>query len=257
MKTPIRFGITITTMLFTLMLSMNAQAALLFVDDFDGAVETMNGVNGWESHYCDDQWQRGNGSATSTTDDGCGNGGECCDYAVFIENDGGICGNSEPTDNFVTVGSEAWGNYEYQVDYHHDDDDAIGAVFRYTNTANYYMFVMSNSIINGTNGCDEEVNGEARLYKMISGPTGAATATELASSPYAYEVGDPGSFKIIAVGNTLTVELDTNDDGIYGELFSVTDNNNPHEQGSIGLFTYQSGGNDCGNNCGFTFVSLN
>ena len=242
------------------LVSSSASGALLFEDDFSGPVQDMNGVNGWSSHYCGDEWQIGSGQASAKTDDGCEDASnQCCGYGVYFEQNGGICGESEPVDNIVSVGSDAWGDVEFLVEYHHSDDDTIGAVFRYQNTANYYMVVFSNGIINDDSGCSDNAGqgGEARLYKMQQTFNGNVESITLATSSFSYDVGDPGAFRIRAIGNSLTVELDANKDGVFGEIMSVTDQQNPLLQGAIGLYMYQSGLPDCGDSpCGFTYVRL-
>ena len=114
-----------------------AFAATLFEDHFDKPTDNLSGNNGWSRKYCADNWRvMNNGRAMAKTDDGC----QCnqgCDFAVYNQGPN-ACVKSEPVDNIIVNGSADWKDYVFDARMRNLDDDTMGVVFRYQNTANYY-----------------------------------------------------------------------------------------------------------------------
>lgn len=229
--------------------------AILFQDTFDGATAPLSGTNGWKSYYCSDTWQRSNGRAVALTDDGCTcapGGGSTCGFLVTTGQGG--CGASDPIDNVLINGNPDWTDYEIRFGFQHSDDDTIGLAFRHKNSANMYLFFMTNGLAPTANACQAEFVG-SRLFKIVDGD-----AVQIASSGKSYTVGAKQSVRIRAKQNTIDVFLDDNGDGLYAEgevLFSLSDNSNPLLNGRVGLYSFQSGlaDDNCDDGpCGFTDI---
>lgn len=253
-----RGKLVILTLGFLISGTQYAQAqAILFQDTFEGPSGPLNGTNGWKSYYCSDTWQRSNGRAAALTDDGCfcaPGGGSTCGFLVTTGQGG--CGASDPIDNVLINGNPDWTDYEIQFGFQHSDNDTIGLAFRHVNSANMYLFFMTNGYAPTVNACQTEFVG-SRLYKIVD-----SEATQIASSAKSYTVGAKQSVRIRAKGNAIDVFLDANGDGSYGEgevLFSLSDNSNPLLNGRVGLYSFQSGLVDtsCDDKpCGFTDIVI-
>lgn len=232
----------------------------LFIDTFDEELAiTLEGSSTWTPHYCEDLWMIGGGSLSAQKDDGCGVGQNpnCCPYGSGTEEgpETGIC-SSAPINNFVTHGATDWDNYTLDVAYNHDDDDAIGAVFRFQDNDNYYLFSMTNDRINNPEGCSEQVGAASQILKVRQLPTDSQpTVAILGSSSTAYIPGEPGTFRIVADDTLISVflQVDT-EEGIWTEVMSVTDSEDSLLSGSVGLYMFESGLENCDDHCGFSSV---
>ena len=257
MPSPGRLALTTPLALWLMAaLATPASAAMYFGDLFDGTGD-LHGSNGWESHYCADPWQRVSGRAMAKTDDGCGctmGGFGACKFSVYVgPND--TCIQSEPIDNVVTNGDLAWQDYRVEAELQSADDDTLGVAFRYQNTANYYLFLMSNQLAPNAGGCEEELAG-SRLFRIREGK-----ATQLNQSAVTYTPGQKTVVRIRVEGAAIVVQLDRFADGNFETLFNLQDNSaNVLESGKIGLYAYQSGLADelcqSGAVCGFDSVRV-
>jgi hypothetical protein len=235
-----------------------AEADTLFEDQFNIDTQTLSGLNGWQTRYCSDSWAVVDGRAASLTDDGCDCGFGGCGFGVFIQA-GNTCVASEPVDNLLVNGSPNWEDYTIEVGYHHSDDDAIGVAFRYNNTANYYLFLMTKGVAPSPDACDASYMGSA-LYRIRQG-----TVEVLTTSAVAYVPGVAGRIRATVDGETITVHVDVNGDGNFEDnpatelAVSLQDSSDlALGTGAIALYAYQSGLADpnCGGGapCGFTDV---
>jgi hypothetical protein len=235
------------TLAVCMLASGPASAAVLFSDGFDTNYGSLNGNDGWEAKYCDDPWTtQGVPGARPETDDGCGcnqAGSTTCEFAVFTQG-GNACVKSEPIDNLIVNGDDAWTDYDFTVELRNGDNDTMGVVFRYTNTANYYALWLSRDTGPSLAGCDSSQEG-TRLVRIAASPgQPGGVATLLAQSPKTHKANQTHLLRVRAAGDTLTVWFDDNADGVLDldseELFSVVDG--VHPNGKIGLFAYQNGG---------------
>ncbi|MBM4388991.1 MAG: thrombospondin type 3 repeat-containing protein, partial [Deltaproteobacteria bacterium] len=149
------------------------------------------------------------------------------------------CIQSDPIDNHLVAGETSWKDYILEVDFLNSDDDAVGVVFRYVNTQNYYLLYFSHDIApDPKNLCDQSFLG-ARLVKIYNG-----TGVILAESKATYKIGEAQRIRIETKDNTFKAYLfDANAGLSDGALvFTVTDNNYYyHKNGKAGLFAYQNG----------------
>lgn len=213
---------------------------VLLSDTFSQNYNNFASSTQWQAKYCSDQWTTGlNGGVSPKTDHGC-NCNSGCDFAVYTQGNN-KCVNSQAPDNLIVRGDPKWTDYTYSVKFRNDDNDTLGVVFRYHNTANYYLLILSRDIAPGTGACDVSLVG-ARLMRVAS-TNGAGKVTILASSNKTYQIGKVQGLQVTALGDQITVHLDSNGDGKFATteelLFSVKDKT--HAQGMIGLYAYQNG----------------
>ena len=218
-----------------------AFAATLFEDHFDKPTDNLSGNNGWSRKYCADNWRvMNNGRAMAKTDDGC----QCnqgCDFAVYNQGPN-ACVKSEPVDNIIVNGSADWKDYVFDARMRNLDDDTMGVVFRYQNTANYYAVWFSRDTApSAEQTCDSAFEG-ARLVS-VSSAQGAGKATVLANSKVTYTQGKEHLIRVRVAGSSIQVFFDANADGTIADpeerIFNAQDST--HGKGAIGLFAYQNG----------------
>jgi len=192
----------------------------------------------WDSGYCLDAWRsdKSNG-VMAGRDDGCEQCG--CNFEVWTQGSD-VCVYSDPFDNHITVGDKYWQNYVYTVSFRNADDDTLGVVFRYSNTANYYLFALSRGDMPGLNSCDENFGG-ARLYRISQGE-----ATLLKEDPFwIYSLNKTHNIRVTVMGTHIKVEFDENADGAFeqGEVFfeQHDKSQDAHLTGRIGLYAFQNG----------------
>ncbi len=241
----------------TILVGSPAFGATLFEDHFDKPTESLAGGNGWSRKYCADNWRvSSSGRAMAKNDDGCAcNQG--CDFGVYTQGSN-VCIKSEPVDNIVVNGSSDWKDYVFETRMRNLDDDTMGVVFRYKNTANYYAVWFSHHTApSPEQSCDGGFKG-ARLVS-IAAAQGAGKATVVANSPVTYEQGKEHLIRVRVAGSSIQVYFDVNADGVIAGpdefLFNALDTT--HSAGGIGLFAYQNGSSTSPCNeggCGFDDV---
>ncbi len=220
---------------------------------FDKDYPSFGGNDGWFYSYCSDAWTTTlNGGVTPLTDDGCGITDACatnnnCGYDFVV---GSNCSESDPADNHIQGGSILWKDYQFTARFRNDDNDTWGFVFRYRNTANFYLFLMSREYAPNP-PCAQILVG-SRLLRIVNG-----APTLLGSSGLTYEMGKEHTVRITVNGSAIKVELDVNSDGIFADsetAISVTDGQ-PLPNGRVGFYAYDNGaaaGGGCGaGNCWF------
>jgi hypothetical protein len=134
--------------------------------------------------------------------------------------------HSEPMDpeDLAKLGTYAmpnigsgWTDYTTTLTMRSDDDDAIGLMFRYSDSNNYYRFSW------------DKQRGYRRLVMNVGG-----TFTLLAEDSAAYVIGQTYQLEVAVSGNSIQVRID-------GSLvFNVTDNN--LSSGTIGLYNWGNAG---------------
>ncbi len=229
-----------------------SRAAVLLSESFNLNTSDFAGNSSFSNKYCKDSWTTAlNGGVIAKTDDGCScaaTGQSACDYAVYTAR-GNTCYKSEPVDNLLVAGQASWTDYELTVRLRNEDDDTLGVVFRYQNTANYYAVWLSRDVGPGVGAaCDGSFPG-ARLVKF-SAKTGAGKGVLLAASQTTYKVGKVHLLRVRVKGPSIVVHFDANSDGVIDEvselLFDTADGT--HANGAIGLYAYQNGA-AAGTNC--------
>jgi len=222
-----------------------AHAAVLLNEAFNQNSANFSGSGGFASKYCTDTWTTAlNGGVISHTDDGCScaaTGSSACDYAVYTAQ-GKSCYKSEPVDNLLVAGESGWTDYELSVRLRNVDDDTMGIIFRYKNTANYYAIWLSRDIGPGVSAaCDGSFPG-ARLVRF-SAKKGAGKGTLIAASQMTYQIGKVHLLRVRVKGPDIVAHFDANADGKIDEqkelLFNAYDTT--HSNGAVGLYTYQNG----------------
>jgi hypothetical protein len=225
-----------------LLLSATATAApkVLLSDHFDGNSNNYAQASPWQSKYCADQWSTSlNGGVVPKTDHGCACGGGC-DFAVYTQGTN-KCVNSQAPDNMLVRGDTKWADYTYRVRLRNDDNDTMGVVFRYTNTANYYLLILSRDLAPSANACDTSLVG-AQLIR-VSATKGKGKAAVIATSKVTYQIGKVHLLQVTVIKDQITVHLDTNGDGKLSTISELlfTLNDGVHKSGMVGLYAYQNG----------------
>ncbi len=225
--------------------AQEARAKVLLHASFDSQASSYAGQQGFTTKYCKDTWTAAlNGGVIAKTDDGCGCsavGTSTCDYAVYTSGSN-KCYKSEPVDNILVAGDAKWTDYEVSVKLRNADDDTLGLVFRYSNTANYYAVWLSRDVGPGTTAaCDGSFPG-ARLVK-VSAKSGKGVAETIATSPKTYQLNKTHLLRVRVKGASIQVFFDSDADGKIDPqselLFNALDAT--HGAGAVGLYAYQNG----------------
>ena len=221
------------------------RAGVLLSESFDLNTSNFAGKSKFSNKYCKDSWTTSlNGGVMAKTDDGCScaaTGQSACDYAVYTAR-GNSCYKSEPVDNLLVAGDVSWADYELSVRLRNVDDDTLGVVFRYQNTANYYAVWLSRDVGPGVGAaCDGSFPG-ARLVKF-SAKSGAGKGVLLAASQTTYKIGQTHLLRVRVKGTSIVVHFDANADGVIDEVGELLFNTNDgtHAKGAVGLYAYQNG----------------
>jgi hypothetical protein len=226
------------TSLLLCLLSTGA-AAFTYTNTFDKDYAAFGGNDGWFYSYCSDTWTTAlNGGVTPLTDDGCGIVDGCsndnnCGYDFVV---GSNCSGSDPADNHIQGGSILWKDYQLTARFRNDDNDTWGFVFRYRNSANFYLYMISREYAPNP-PCAQMFVG-SRLLRIANG-----SATLLGSSGLTYEMGKEHTVRITVNGGAIKVELDVNSDGQFSDAetaMSVTDGQ-PISNGRVGFYAYDNG----------------
>jgi len=121
----------------------------------------------------------------------------------------------------IIAGSASWSDYTFSFDVTPDDNDGVGAIFRYQDKNNYYRFIM---VADSTN------NGPfRRIDKIVNGQPFQVLAIDKVNS---FSTGQKYHVSISAAGSTLKVYMDGK------EILSANDST--YKAGKIGLMTYAS-----------------
>lgn len=220
-----------------------SSGAVVFQESFDGDDSSFLPASGWTGSYCEDPWRTDlNGGICAGLDDGCGYCG--CNMAVYLANNDD-CYESDPFDNHIQAGSSLWENYIFTVKVRNDDDDAMGVVFRYVKSNEFYLFLVSgDQIPDPSSGCGATQAG-AVLYRIH--PEGQ-TKVLAESSDFAYTPGKEHSLRVTVSGTHIKIEFDRNSDNFFepGDVFFDADDSDGHAllHGKIGLYAYDNGAYD-------------
>ncbi len=216
----------------------SSQALVVLSESFAGDAANFTHTSPWQGSYCKDGWRTDlNDGVIAGTDDSCT---QCtCNY--LVQSDGvNDCIGSEPLDNHIQAGNQNWQNVVYSVRLRNDDDDTMGVVFRYANSANFYLFTLARSSSPGADGCNSEFLG-ARLIRVRQG--NGQLLKEVAG--LTYEMGQVHAIRITAVERHLKIEFDLDGDGAYApsELFfdQADDAQLYLPAGRVGLYAYNNG----------------
>ena len=238
-------GVAGLTLFATLTVAAPTAAQVLLEDHFDTDVASLSGNSGWSTKFCQDGWTTAlNGGVIAQTDLGCTCGQAAslaCDFAVYTA-DGNPCYKSQASDNLLIRGDLDWSDYAFDFTFRNADNDTMGVVFRYQNTANYYALWYSRDLGPDLVGaCDGSFPG-ARLVR-VAAKSGSGKAVVLAESKTTYQVGAVHKVRVEAQGKALRVYFDANSDGQIDPgtelLFDVQDD--VHGHGAVGLTAYQNG----------------
>lgn len=245
--------------LFATVLMASSATAAPITYTFDGDEASFSGTDGWQASYCADPWTTAlNGGVISKTDDGCaldacGPGNNCGhQFSVWPG-----CQGSDPLDNHIQYGSDLWEDYIFTARFMNSDDDAVGFVFRYHNTANFYLLFFSRAMApTVAHGCSTVIVG-SRVYRVVGGQV-----AQLAASDMTYTQGMEHGVRIEVDGDDIVIDFDANGDGQFAEseaLFSISDDDGS-SAGKVGFWTYENGsaaGNTCADgSCWFDDLSV-
>ena len=153
-----------------------------------------------------------------------------------------FAGSLDPVDNLLINGEADWKDYELELRLRNDDDDTMGVVFRYQNTANYYAVWFARDVAPTADGaCDGNFLG-ARLIK-VSASQGAGVVSILANSKITYQKGKVHAVRMRVEGDSIQVFFDADANGkidaVSERIFNAVDKT--HASGAIGLYAYQNG----------------
>ncbi len=239
------------SLLLLLLISPASGMAMVVLDEhFDSDEANFSAVSEWSNSFCEDGWRTDlNGGVISALDKSCSE----CQCNFLVQSDGiDDCIESDPLDNHIQIGNSDWQNYSYTVRFRNDDDDSMGLIFRYVNSANFYLFVMAQEDSPNAQGCIDGFAG-ARLIRVRQ-DIGGALLKEVAG--LTYEAGKEHTLRVTVEHRHIKLEFDHNGDGEFGanEVFFDQDDDPVAfiPAGSVGLFAYNNGayGTDGGDtNC--------
>ena len=233
----------VIALLLILLSSPSAGLAMVVLDEqFAGDSANFTAGDTWSNSYCKDGWRTDlNDGVIASLDDSCP---ECaCNF--LVQTDGvNNCLESDPMDNHIQAGNPDWQNYTYTVRFRNDDDDTMGIVFRYADSANFYLFTLAQSSSPTAQACADEFNG-ARLIRARK-DIGGVLLKEVAG--LTYQTGMEHLIRATVNGRHLKVEFDHNGDGQFGanEIFYDQDDDAQAfiPAGSVGLYTFNNGANE-------------
>jgi len=215
---------------------------IVLEEHFDGDTAEFTTGSNWSNSYCSDSWRTDlNGGVFSSLDDSCNE----CNCNFLVQTDGiNDCIDSDPIDNHIQTGNSDWQNYSYSVRFRNEDDDGIGIVFRYVNSANFYLFVLAHASSPTAAGCDSQFSG-ARLIRVRQ-DTGGILLKEVAG--LTYQTGIEHMLRATVNNRHIKLEFDHNGDGQYGanEVFYDQDDDAQLfiPAGSVGLYAYNNGSHE-------------
>jgi MYXO-CTERM domain-containing protein len=212
-----------------------AASIVAYSNDFDAyTTSSFSGTDGWVSSYASDTWSAyAYGTVYARTDDS-----------------GGTWGSGGAIDDHLVYTSESWSDFTYDVNVYSSDNDAIGVVFRYADSRNFYLLAMGggdDGPATGSGGSTIPFSG-THLYRVSGG-----TATDLGSSSTSYTAYRTQALEIVASGSSIAVWFDADDDGSFSaseNLLNVTDTT--FDTGNIGFWCYDNGNGTGG--CAFDDV---
>ncbi len=242
--------------LLLLLFATPANTQVLFEESFDGDTNNLatfiidqqgTGDDIWVGFYCSqnpsngDRWRTDrSGGVMAKTDDGCC--GEDCNYAVYSN-----CSNSDPLDNHITIGNKEWENYRYQVRFRNSDNDTMGVVFRYQNTGNFLMFIMSHDRTPvPLDTCAEDVEGSWLIRVAQDNPEAPGIPEIIAGTNASYDEDEIHLLTVEVEYAQIRIWLDGDrPTGSEPEnlIFDVEDDDLPEIlfRGQIGLFAFDNG----------------
>jgi hypothetical protein len=226
--------------LFLLGSAGQALGLTVFEDKFDSDLPNFTSYSDWERSYCSDNWRTDlNGGVIASRDDSCPDCG--CNFLVQ-GNSQSECISSDPFDNHIQSGNVYWQNYVFSVRFRNADDDTLGVVFRYNDSATFYLFTLSRDVAPAAlSGCDELFAGASLLRVR---PNGAPEI--LAKVPEAvYSLNTVHAIEVAVQFNHIIVHFDADGDGTFSadekliDLFDDPAKTIPN--GRIGLYAYENG----------------
>ena len=241
MRFALRFDLFVGFLVLACAAGPPAASAQTYHYGFDKDTGALSGTDGWEGAYCADPWATHlNGGVTPLTDDGCWiiEGCSAYNHCGYEFGYGAYCQESDPFDNHIQVGSKAWADYVYTARFKNTDDDAVGLMFRYQNSGQFYLFLMTRDCApNPDLPCTDHLIG-SRLMRIKD-----LDATVVASSAVTYDSGTVHTARITVEGDHITADLDLNEDGEFSadeNVFDIVDNAGL-DSGKVGLYAYENG----------------
>jgi hypothetical protein len=216
----------------------SAQSLLSFSEDFDRYdLSAFSGTDGWESGYASDPWSTEFGDGIYATTDGS-----------F-----GIWGSGDPIDNHLVYTGSSFDDTTVLATLETEDNDTMGLVVRYQDPENFYLgFVTNDRAPNIGTGAPKIPWGGAHIYKVVAG-----NATEIGWAPMDYRQGDPQPMQFSAVGTTLELWFDLNDNQrLDANELLLTVDDATFADGQFGLYCYDHGDID-GSSCTFDDLTVN
>ena len=172
--------------------------SVLFSDDFSGTLAGWGAAVDEGTNNAPSNWFIENGVLRETSD-------------IY---GGSTSGADLPKPGtFFPTGNPAWTDYTFSAWFKNTDDDAVGVMFRYQDSSNYYRFSIDSQ------------RGYRRLVKKVGG-----AFTALAEDAFAYQLGQWYNIQVVVSGDTILIYID-------GALWnSVTDASLP--AGGIALYSW-------------------
>jgi len=136
-----------------------------------------------------------------------------------IYSDSGSAIDPQKPGTFIVTGDPNWSDYTIQVDVRSRDDDAIGIIFRYLDSENYYRFSMDKQRV------------YRRLIKKVRGEV-----IVLAEDAVAYVQDQWYTLKVEAKGNKIIVSLSDE------PVFDISDDS--FKSGKMGLYSWGNAGSE-------------
>jgi hypothetical protein len=194
--------------------------------------ESMQGRDGWEGGYDDDEWYGGQNE-----------GGLRYVWSNTDDSTDSNWGSGESIDNWLVNFDHEFHDGGVLAAFNTSDDDGMGVVFRFQNSKNFYLFLMvgdaSGSGSEGTN----PLGGNEIVSMLIKVKNGSAIVLDEVADSY---LDDGWRYAYLTVNDDLVQAMywdEVQDDGELGDpviMLSATDPA-PYEGGHVGIYAYNCG----------------
>ncbi|MCP4676640.1 MAG: hypothetical protein GY854_14225 [Deltaproteobacteria bacterium] len=205
-----------------------------FTDDFEGVSSSDFAASSadWEAVWTGDGWKASGGGVSPNTE---------------IGDPGGFGAPADHFENAIVAGDESWQDYSVEAQFHVDDVDALGIVFRYTSPDSFYLLVMSRSLMPSSDGSVEALlEPETRLYRIYDGTaTALDPVNPIESASYEDDPGLTQNVRVEVASSFIKIWIGGGDSGIDTSSSPLAEFEDPGPgptRGRVGLYAFAMGG---------------
>ncbi len=205
-----------------------------FSDDFEGVSSSDFAASSedWEPVWTGDGWKASGGGVSPNTEIGL---------------PGGFGAPADHFENAIVAGEESWQDYSVEVQFHVDDVDALGIVFRYTSPDSFYLLVMSRNLMPSTDGSVETLSEpETRLYRIDDGTATVLDPVEpIENISYEDKAELIQNVRVEVASSFIKVWIGSGESGIDTMSTPLAEFEDPGPgpiNGKVGLYAFAMGG---------------